>query len=148
MPRDIDDLSSENCEQRGESDVCRLPLRVGPSLSSRLEDHLYLLKKIGGSRVTKQNWIIEAIREKLDRDVAESVPCQANKDRRMVLKLDPNTLETLKSRIDLSRRIGASYSKNKWVLEAIDEKLEKESKQTRRWLEALQSEMSSSETDL
>lgn len=80
--------------------------------------------------------------------MAESVPCQANKDRRMVLKLDPNTLETLKSRIDLSRRIGASYSKNKWVLEAIDEKLEKESKQTRRWLEALQSEMSSSETDL
>jgi hypothetical protein len=100
------------------------------------------MKKMG-FRTTKQDWIAQAIQEKLEREMSGSVPCQANKDRRMVLKLDPETSKVLQNRVDLSRRIGASYSKNKLILEAIDEKLELEAKQTRRWLESLQSEISS-----
>lgn len=132
-----DDVPEEAEEQS------RITLRISPSFSERIDGHLLALKKMKKQRTKKQEWIAEAIIEKLQRDKNDLA--QEESEKRLNLPVSSDLAQMVDSRIEILRRMGISRSKNRWVIDAIAEKLDRESKQTWRWMDDQLSQSSSDE---
>lgn len=96
---------------------------IGENLHQRIDNHLYLMKNLGKKNFTKQQWLLNALQEKLAQDeTLVSVP----KERHIQIKVDHTTRKQLESRVDFIRNFRRSYSKKQLILEAIYEKLDRE----------------------
>jgi hypothetical protein len=93
---------------------------ISPILYHKMDQHIYALKKLLNSRQTKNDWIAEAVAQKLARDSAKD---DRYKDKPICIKIDPLTREKLEKRVQNIRSLRYSYSKKQWVLDAIHEKL-------------------------
>lgn len=116
-------------------DSSRLTLHLTASISSRLEEHLNLLRKMLREHKTKKDWITEAVEEKLresKRDLAHR-----STGKRFNLPLKPDVAEKLEHNLELLKRMGIKHSKTRWVLDAISEKLDRESIEVWEWLASL-----------
>lgn len=134
---DSDDVPEEAEKQS------RIILRMSPSFSGRIDGHLLALRKMKKQRTKKQEWIAEAIIEKLQQD--EDDLAQEESEKRLNLPVSPSLAQMVDSRIEILRRMGINRSKNRWVIDAIAEKLDRESKQTWRWMDDQLSQSSSDE---
>ena len=105
---------------------------ITQNLHDRLTKHLLILKKLCLQGQTKQNWLMEAIREKLS--LAESIQECDFQERRINIQVDLLTEEKLSSRVAYIKQFRSSYSKKKWILDAIEEKLEKDKSMTEKKL--------------
>lgn len=97
---------------------------ISQNLHDRITKHLLILKKLCRQGQTKQNWLMEAIRERLEFE-ENNKECEFQ-ERRITLQVDLLTEERLSHRVSYIKQFRSSYSKKKWILDAIEEKLEKE----------------------
>ncbi len=100
-------------------------LRLGRHLFEKLNKHVTLLKLIEGKRKTKQEWIAEAIREKLERE-PDPEHCASYTPKVITIRLDEDTDRSLESKVDMLKRMHGNFSKRQLLVEAIQEKLENE----------------------
>ena len=99
---------------------------VQESLWKKFEKHIFLLKYIGGEK-TKQNWMIDAVEEKLSKKEYEDLKTLLEEpEKRMTIFLDEDLNERLEKQIELARKVQGSYSKKQLIIEAIIDKLERE----------------------
>lgn len=123
-------------EENGK-DLC---FYVGESFHLRLANHIRTLKYMGMLERSKRDWLTEAIQEKLHREEqnahsVKSIPVQ----RSLHISLDPELRIALEARIDLIKKVTSQpYSTKKWVLEAIQEKIEREEALTRKFGDQVQ----------
>ena len=111
-------------------------IRIDDHLHRKLEKHLKILKFIEHQKQSKQNWIVEAVKDKLKRDLdLKEIP----KDKRLVFKIDNTLSKQVSKQVDILKKFKNSYSKKQWFVEAINEKLEKEESKTKEFLEEIQS---------
>lgn len=108
----------DSCEKKIQYSVC-----ISPVLHNKLDQHLLVLRKILKFGLTKQDWLVEAVQEKLLRDTPER---DIEKNKRINLRMDQLTNKLLEQRINLIRPFHNSYSKKKLLLDAIQERLDQE----------------------
>jgi len=124
----------------GKDGPSRFQLRVDAHLSDRLESHLQFLKTMRKRGQTKGDWVAEAISEKLHRE--EQSPLQHPTSRRLAVPLDTELASKLEDKMEMFRRMGVTVTKNRWVLEAMLEKLELEERELSSWKEQLRAQIS------
>lgn len=98
---------------------------ISPLLHDKLDRHISTLKKLLRADLTKHDWVIAAINEKLERIDNEEII----KEKTLGLHLDPPTHERLGKHVEKNRQVQYSFSKNKWIQEAIQERLDQDAKQ-------------------
>lgn len=103
----------------------RSTFEISPAIYQRVEDLLYLSKNLSGEIVYKQDWILKAIKEKLKYDeelLHDTIP----KEKFLNIKIDQTTLKSLEEKVNLIKKFRRTYSKKQWIVEAIQEKLNRE----------------------
>lgn len=95
-------------------------LTLSLKLKERLEKHLQRLKYLQHPQSRKQFWLLQALQEKL---LGEEKNSDSHKVKHLHVTLTQEIVENLNARLALSPK---TFTKKKWVLEAIEEKLEAE----------------------
>jgi hypothetical protein len=108
---------------------------ISPVLYNKLDQHVFILRKLLGIHRTKKDWLIAAIEEKLEREAAEN---NYGKAKRISFKIDPLTKKKLDERIQNIRKLRDTFSKKQWVLDAIQERLDQEEEKVRKELQEYQ----------
>ena len=103
----------------------RFSMAVTKEFQKRLKDHLFVIKCLEKSRVSKKDWIKDALREKIAIDGLE-IPEDLVKELRINFDVEPELGKEIESRVDLIRRLRGNYSKKQWIQSAINEKLDRE----------------------
>lgn len=115
-------------------------VKIDEQLFKRLEKHIKVLKRIEQTGISKQTWITDAIKEKLAKD-KDPGNMDLPKERHLTLKINDPINEKIDAKVNILKQLQASYSKKKWLLEAIYEKLESEEPKTKQYLEDLISQI-------
>lgn len=89
-------------------------------LKQRLDEHLKRLKYLQHPHSVRQFWLVNAIQEKIQKEKSSSDIAKA---KHLNVKILPKILKEISEHIKLSY---FNYSKKKWIVEAIEEKLEQE----------------------
>lgn len=108
-----------------------LTIRVNYSLAEKLEGRISFIKIKKNHSFSKQQWIVDAIREKLASDKRllkkAQFPKKGKIDKRLNCSIDENLLQLLNEHLDhIQKSCDITTSKNSWIAQAINEKLEKE----------------------
>lgn len=114
----------------------KLTIRMGTSVSNRIDAHLDLLKEMR-KRMTKSEWIAEAIREKFQGD--ESKLAKQLSEKRLCVPIHDDLIKLMDSVMHTLRQAGVAQTKNRLILEALMEKLDRESGEVSNWLDEFQS---------
>lgn len=106
--------------QQNGKNIC---FKVGKSLYCRLGNHIRALKHLG-RHGSKNDWMVDAIREKLSRETetVKDIPEQ----KAVNISVDPALRQALEKRVHFIKKFIPKYSAKKWIIEALHEKLEKE----------------------
>lgn len=103
-------------------------------LFNRIEKHVLICRSLENSKKKKQQWIQEAIEEKLEReDHPKNIPIP--RDKGVNFKLPSQTYQKLEKRLKLIKKVKGSFSRKRWIIEAIEEKLERESFKLEKFME-------------
>lgn len=97
---------------------------ISENLHNKLVNHFNHLRINNYKRLTKSQWVCEAIYEKLEKKIQSSL----HKQQRIHLKIPKRALDEIDAQIQILKKLHVSYSKKKWIMEAIYEKLDRESK--------------------
>lgn len=103
------------------------PIQYSISLTAklfkRLSNHFDSLKLIGHQDRKRQSWLLKAVQEKLSREKDSE---DLYKGKYISFKLQNHLYENLKNRLEEIEGKNIRYSKKKWIIDAIEEKLEAE----------------------
>ncbi len=110
------------------------PLTISSLLFEEIEATVKKIKTEEDYSCSKQQWILQAIREKIKREKERLLEDQINSankapsDRkRMSLMIEEELVEEINSLVQIKRNQGDnSFSKKSWITEALLEKLEAE----------------------
>lgn len=106
-----------------QNDTLQYTVSISPVLHNKLDQHIYVLKKLIKPKLTKKDWVAEAVEQKLARDDSKQ---DLPKVKRICIKIDHLTKGILDNLVDMVRSLRNSYSKKQWILDAIQEKLAQE----------------------
>ncbi len=126
-------------EQVSSSELSKLgnyALRVGEDLYTRINKYIHVVKYLEDKKLTKQNWIREAIREKLEKD-QEVSPDSISRERFLNFKLEYSLIKAVERQVEITKKFRYSFSKKKWFEEAFYEKLERDEHKAKTLLEKL-----------
>jgi len=110
---------------------------VDANLYDKLEKILFAIRGLEG-KTTKKDWINKAIKEKLERENSSNV---FSKEKRLSFPIDHESLAEIEKRVMLLRKFRTSYSKKQWLVEAIYEKLDQDTKTVQTAIEKIKSSM-------
>lgn len=102
-------------------------LRITRTLVDRLNRHLSYLKYVKNNRCSKRSWVLSALREKIAIEREQDVP-DIPKRGVILLELDKELTDELEAKVRLVRDVRGSYSIKSWMVDAIEEKLERDIK--------------------
>jgi metal-responsive CopG/Arc/MetJ family transcriptional regulator len=108
---------------------------IDEQLYKRLERHIRILKYVEQKGLTRQKWIMDAIKAKLHKD-EHSHHSELPQERFLVLKINKPISEQIESKVNWQKKF-RSYSKKQWLIEAICEQLESEEYKTKKFLDEL-----------
>lgn len=128
----------ENDFEPLEPNVKGYSVTIDEQLYKRLEKHITVLKHIEQKGLTKQKWIMDAIKAKLNKD-NQSDNFEIPKNRYLVLKINAPINSKIESNVSVQKRF-RSYSKKQWILEAISEKLNHEEYVTKKFFDQINAE--------
>ena len=109
-------------------------IRVGENLFKRINKHVDTLKKCHDSNYSRSRWINDAIKDKLHKEIQENT---ISIDKHLNTRIEIKLLEMIHQQVKVMKKFNSSYSKQKWLLEALSEKLEEEEQLTRKCLNEL-----------
>jgi len=121
---DDEELLEENSPS-DKTDKSRYTLRLHQTLVKRIDQHLFCLHFIENAYLSKRSWIISALQEKLDLEEHRELP-KLPKPSAILLEIDAKILSRLMRQMSIIRKIKGSYSMKSWMIDAIEEKLERE----------------------
>ena len=114
-------------------------IKVTEKIYNRVDSHVRILKHLAKYEHSKNSWIVEAVREKLEREKKlknSNIP----KDKNLNLTVDVSLDNELQRQIDIIKTFKPQgFSKKQFVLEAIFEKLEAEEPQARELIDQVES---------
>lgn len=108
-------------------------MNLEESVFNRIERHVSVLKHLDDHSLSKQRWILKAVKKKFEKEESmtpENIP----KSKNIHYKLDESLAKKLEQHVEFIRKFRHSFSKKQWVLEAIFEMLEKEEEKVKNLL--------------
>lgn len=108
-------------------------INIGEILHQKLNKHIKILKTLDDRSTSKQTWLVKAFKNKListDKELLITQP----KQRKLSVKIDKKLSDEIDSHVETLKKFNLSYSKTKWILEAVQEQLEKESEKIKSLL--------------
>lgn len=106
---------------------------IDSHLHERINKHLKLLKLDEKQKLSKQQWILKALKDKLVKENNPTIP----KRKHLQFKMDSQTQKEIDSLVNLIKRCQRNYSKKQLILEAIQEQLENEENMAKGLLEKI-----------
>lgn len=100
-------------------------LRITRTLVERLNRHLSYLKFVRNKRFSKRSWVLDALREKIEGEKKSDIP-DIPKRGVILLELEDELASELDAKVRLIRDVRGSYSIKSWMVDAIEEKLERD----------------------
>lgn len=137
--KNIEEL--ENEIRTAPIELINYSFRIIEDLYLRFNKHIHLLKRLENTSISKQRWITEAIKEKLEKESTsnfEDLP----KDRHISFRVAKNLSNMVENSVIKTRKFRRSFSKKQWFVEAIYEKLDKEEQQSKELLKNMLKESS------
>lgn len=107
-------------------------IEISESLYHKIEKVISTLNKLDNHNHSKRSWAIEAIQEKLR---SEEVFPNFLKGKHLNLFISQELNKELEKKVALLKKFRKSYSKKKWIIEALHEKLEREENQAKMLIE-------------
>ena len=105
-------------------------IRIEERFYKRLIDHIQLLKRLNNVK-NQQHWVEEAILTKLKKEEVQVITECSSRKKHLNFKINYQINAQVEIRVELMKKIRGNFSKKKWFLEAIHEKLEAEEKKTK-----------------
>ena len=108
------------------------PLTISTHLFDLLKSRVLKIKSQEDYSYTRQQWINQAIREKIEIDKEKqkninTVLYKQPKQKRLALLLEDKIVEEIDALLSKRRTMGdVSFSKKSWIIEAIKEKLSRD----------------------
>jgi len=99
-----------------------ISVKVGNSLSKRINRHVRFVGRMREDDLTKSKWLEEAIVEKLRRD-EKHFPDDLGRDARLSCKISQALHDAVSAKVAFFRMFREGYSKTRWIMEAVDETL-------------------------
>lgn len=100
-------------------------ISISERLYEILEDHIALLKVGGRQRLNKREWLKEAVEECLEEE-RKSGEIKIPRRRNISFILNEEQNERINARVEVIKEAVGIFSKKKWLIEVIEEKLERE----------------------
>lgn len=115
---------TENDEPTINQETHTFAFNVPPNLFERFSNHIKMLKYLNNESKTKNNWILKAVKSKIERDSKEvNIP----KDNRITVQLDQDLWQKIQKHILFIKKIKKnSYSHKQWMVDALEEQLSEE----------------------
>ncbi len=104
-------------------------IEIGENFYKKINNHVYLLRHIHKRDYSKNRWIMEALNEKLSQNLS---PTEVPRRKQISLKIDANLRKNLEIKIEYIKKFRNNYSKKKFIMEALAEKLEREEEEFKR----------------
>ena len=107
-------------------------IRINENLHKRFNQHIKCLKNINKGQTTKQNWVEQAFREKLS--LQDDSSSGILNDKLIHFKVDEKLFKEMEKKVQMIKKF-RGFSKKKWMIDALYEKLEREEAQAKKELE-------------
>ena len=104
-------------------------LRIDERLYRRITQHIQLLKRLNIA-INQQKWMEDAILKKLDKQEKQNFAQSIHSEKNLGFKINIELDAKIEKMVEIIKKFSSSYSKKKWILESIYEKLELEEKET------------------
>lgn len=110
---------------------------VGEHLFTRISKILNLVRCFDQwNKITRQKWLEQAFAEKLTIEESQNIE-DIPKERNLTFFVDEVMMARIEKRVDVISKFRRTYSKKKWFLEAIFEKLDRDEENVREHLNKL-----------
>lgn len=109
-------------------------IRVGENLYNRICKHIERLKKFQDSSYSRGQWINDAIKNKLEKEIKGNTIAV---DKHLNTRIDVKLIEMINQQVTIMKKFNSSYSKQKWFVEALSDKLEDEEQSAKNRLNDL-----------
>ena len=109
-------------------------IRVGENFNKKINKHIDTLKKCQEGRYSRNQWINDAIKAKLEKEIQGNT---ISVDKHLNARIDVKLLELINQQVKVMKKFNHSYSKQKWIIEALSEKLEEEELSSKKRLNDL-----------
>ncbi|MGA8164358.1 MAG: hypothetical protein WB791_04945 [Waddliaceae bacterium] len=111
-------------------------IRVNEHFFEKIDKQISILKYLEGQSQSKQRWIQEAVKEKIENE-KEKDPQSIPMEKRLHFKLAKKDSEYISQRVSFVKKFRESFSQKQWLIEAIQEKLDREKIKTEKVLNDL-----------
>jgi len=110
-------------------------LVVSERTLEKIKKHLSLRKAVGEQDHTQKQWFKKAVQNKLKREeISREIPKQTQ----ICVELAPEITEKISKSVQFCRAVVSStYSKKKWILDAIEEQIEEDQTSLQKRLKSL-----------
>lgn len=98
-------------------------LRMSERLLGQIRQQLCVQRTLTKKKFSRDEFIEQAIQEKLERDEKKSLT-DLDPARRISFRLDLELAEKVEHMVAIERSLGVSSSRSDWIVEAIKEKVE------------------------
>ena len=120
-----DKMNSETDKRQKDSRKSQ-NIAVPNFIYNKFTKHIRILKNLESRSTTNQTWITNAIKKKIEQN-EKLLKSEIPQKRMINVKIDPNSYEKISEQVEEFKKHTGSYSKTKWILEAIMDQLEEES---------------------
>ena len=112
------------------NEIKNCSLRIGERFYRRFIDHIQLLKRLNIIK-NQQDWVEDAVLSKLEKEEEQNATECLHREKHLNFKINSQIDSQVERRVQVIKKIRSSFSKKKWFLEAIHEKLETEEMETK-----------------
>ncbi|MFZ0565994.1 MAG: hypothetical protein WAM28_07405 [Chlamydiales bacterium] len=128
-------MNSKNTDVKN-TEYSNYCIRVSENIYQKVDRLVHILKQADSPGHTKQKWLTEAIKEKLEIEnhlSSDDFP----KEKQLSVKLAIHLRKKIEKRVTLIKKFRTSYSIKQWIMEAIFEKLDRDIERTAQLLEEI-----------
>jgi hypothetical protein len=113
-------------------------IEISNSLHEKISHHVELLKRLDDRGYSRRRWALEAIKEQLHEEEHQVSDEDAQKKHVLSIAFPEHTHKRIEDKITAIKRFRKSYSKKKWILEALYSKLERDQQKLTKLIEEAQ----------
>jgi predicted transcriptional regulator len=110
-------------------------VEIGDALHKKIDKIVRVLNRLDNKSHSKKSWVLEAIQEKLSAEHHQ--PDEIIGSKHLTLSFEDDVKAKLDEIVAFQKKFRKTYSRKKWILEAIYEKIEREEETTENLLNDL-----------
>ena len=128
---------TQNAEKEDCNTECmkKINIETNHNIIRKIQQHIFVRKAcMGESKISKQSWAEEAIKEKLENE--RDIHSCLLKNKSFTFLLSNDLEKEIEERIKIIKKFSRSSSRKKWLLDAFLQKIENERDEIKKHLDS------------